>query len=187
MYHTPNITLVHLQAEASGIPLVVQETHGEKEKELEDLKKGLQRAQHEFGIEGVVTGALYSNYQRQRIEGICDELGLKIFSPLWHIDQTKYMYQLLRDGFVVTLSSVAAEGLDASWLMRPLDEEMIRKLISIDTKIGINVAFEGGEAESLVLDCPLFSKRIEIIDSEIKKDGSCSAQLLVHDARLVDK
>lgn len=187
MYHTPNISLVHLQAEAADIPLIVQETEGEKEEELEDLKAGLRRAQDNYGIEGVVTGALYSNYQRQRIEGICDELGLKIFSPLWHIDQTRYMKQLLRDGFVVTLSSVAAEGLDASWLMRLLDEEMIRKLISIDTKIGINVAFEGGEAESLVLDCPLFSKRIEIIDSEIKKDGSCSAQLLVHDARLVDK
>ncbi|MBN2142324.1 hypothetical protein JW711_03250, partial [Candidatus Woesearchaeota archaeon] len=60
MFHTPNISLTKLQAEAIGLPLIEQETMGEKEKELEDLKRAIERAKVEFGAEGIVTGAVES-------------------------------------------------------------------------------------------------------------------------------
>src|SRR3989338_11472623 len=70
MFHTPNIDMATYQAEAMEIPIVLQETEGEKEKELSDLKKALQKAKEKYQIEGIVSGALYSNYQRGRIEKI---------------------------------------------------------------------------------------------------------------------
>lgn len=91
MFHTPNIDLARLQAEAMGLPLLETFTEGEKELELEDLKNAIIQAQKEFGIEGIVTGALYSSYQKDRIEDICNELGLESFSPLWHMDQEQEM------------------------------------------------------------------------------------------------
>jgi len=43
MFHTPNIDMTLLQSQALGIPLVRVTTKGEKEKELEDLKKRLMK------------------------------------------------------------------------------------------------------------------------------------------------
>ena len=70
MFHTPNIDLTELQAKSLGIPLVSRKTEGKKEDELIDLRRLIQKAQKEFKIEGVVTGAIESIYQTSRIQKI---------------------------------------------------------------------------------------------------------------------
>lgn len=187
MFHTPNINLVKLQAEAMNIPLIEQKTKGEKEKELLDLKKALESAKNNYKIEGVITGALYSNYQRERIEKICDSLGLKIFSPLWHINQETEMRELIANGFNVILSSIAADGLDRTWLGKTINEKFKDKLVELNKKNGLNIAGEGGEYESLVLDSPLFEKKIVIEKSEIIEENKNTARLKVIKARLEKK
>jgi len=187
MFHTPNIDLARLQAEAMEIPLIEEMTMGEKERELDDMKNAIIRAKEEFDIEGVVTGALYSNYQRERIERICDELGLKAFSPLWHIDQEKEMYQLLDIGFEFIFSSVAAYGLNKNWVGKIIGEKDIEKLVKLNEKIGLNVAGEGGEFESFVLDGPMYKKKIEIREMEVIERDEYTAKVIIHDAVLVDK
>ncbi|WP_406669902.1 diphthine--ammonia ligase [Methanolobus sp. ZRKC4] len=187
MFHTPNIGLAQMQAEAMGIPLIEEMTLGEKEKELGDMKNAILRARDEFGIEGVVTGALYSNYQRERIERICDEIGLKVFSPLWHIDQEKEMRQLLSIGFEFIFSSIAAYGLNKSWVGRRIEEKDIEKLVKLNEKIGLNVAGEGGEFESFVLDGPMYHKRIEIREMEVIELDEYTANVVITNAVLVDK
>jgi len=184
MFHTPNIGLVDLQAESCGIPLVLQETQGEKEAELEDLEKALSVAVEKYGIQGVCSGAIFSNYQRERIEKICDKLGLKIFSPLWHMNQELEMRNLLDEGFEIIFSSIAAEGLDKSFLGRVITEKDVDKLVSISKKVGMNVAGEGGEFESLVLDCPVFRKKIEIVDSEIVMENEITGRFVVKKSKL---
>jgi asparagine synthase (glutamine-hydrolysing) len=170
MFHTPNIHLVDLQTEAMGIPLVVVETKGEKEKELKDLEKALKEAKEKYKIEGIVSGALYSSYQRERLEKAAEKFGLKVFSPLWHIDQEQEVRQLLREGFEIVLSSVAAEGLDKSWLGRVLTEKDVDRLVVLHKKYGLNISGEGGEYESLVLYCPLFKKKIIIEEFEVVEE-----------------
>ena len=187
MFHTPNIGLAQLQAEAMSIPLIEQITQGEKESELEDLKKAILRAKQEFGIEGVVTGALYSNYQRERIERVCDELGLKVFSPLWHIDQEKEMRQLLALGFRFIFSSVAAYGLNSKWVGHIITENDIERLVKLNEKIGLNVAGEGGEFESFVVDAPMYKKKIEIREFEVIELDEYTAKVAITDAVLADK
>ena len=183
MFHTPNINLASLQAEAANIPIIIQETEGEKEKELKDLKTALEKAKKEYEIDGIVTGALYSTYQRDRIEKIAEELQLKVFSPLWHINQEKEMRQLLDEGFDIILSSIAAEGLDKSWVGRKVTQEDVDKLVELNKKIGLNIAGEGGEFESLVLDAPFFKKKIEITESKIIDEGNV-AHFIVEKAEL---
>ena len=187
MFHTPNVRLVELQAKAMGLPLIEQETQGEKENELDDLSNALARAKKESRIDGVITGAIASTYQRDRIENICEKLGLKVFSPLWHLNQETYMRELLRNGFSFILSSVAADGLNEEWLGRVITKKDIDRLATLHQKNGINIAFEGGEAESLVLDCPLFEKKIKIISHETTKDREGAAFYTVQKAALVEK
>jgi len=187
MFHTPNVELAELQAKAMELPLIEQETKGEKEKELQDLKKVLEEAKTKYKIQGVVTGALFSKYQRERIETICDSLGLKIFSPLWHMDQETELRSLLREGFSAIVSSIAAEGLDKNDIGRKIDEEMIQKLVKLKEKIGFNVAGEGGEYESFVIDGPMFKKKIEITETEKQAENNYTGRLLIKKAELKQK
>ncbi|MBD3310367.1 diphthine--ammonia ligase [Candidatus Woesearchaeota archaeon] len=187
MFHTPAISMVSFQAEAMGIPLFSFETKGEKEKELKDLEKALKKAVERYGIQGITTGALYSTYQKERIEKLARKLGLKVFSPLWHMDQEKLMRDILGQGFDIMLTAVACEGLDSTWLGRSMTFKDIDRLVNLNDRIGINIAFEGGEAESLVLDCPLFSKKISIRNSRVEMENSCTGRLVVEDASLVSK
>lgn len=184
MFHTPAIDIVDMQAEAMNIPLIVQETEGRKEDELKDLEKAIVKAKEKHKIEGIITGALYSTYQRDRIEKICDKLGIKIFSPLWHINQETEMREIINNNFEVILTAVAAEGLNKGWLNKRLRHEDIDHLVKLNKNIGINVAFEGGEAESLVLDCPLFRKRIKIVKSRIVEEDERTAKMIVEEAEL---
>lgn len=184
MFHTPAIDMVKLQAKSIGIPLVEQDTEGEKEKELDDLKHALEKARQKYQIEGIVTGALFSNYQRDRIEKIADSLGLKIFAPLWHMDQETEMRQIIDSGFSFIITKVACEGLDKSWLGKPVTHKDIDKLAELNQRIGINIAFEGGEAETLMIDGPIFKKKIQIKDYEIKEESPAVAELKIKKAEL---
>ena len=184
MFHTPGIEMVKLQSEAFGIPLIEQETKGEKEIELKDLKKAIEKAKKKHNIKGITTGALYSNYQRERIEKIADSLGLKVFSPLWHMDQEKEMREILNSGFRFIITKIAAEGLDKSWLGREITEKDIDKLVELNRKFGFNIAGEGGEYETLMIDGPIFNKKIKIEKSEIKMESKICGELLIKKANL---
>ena len=184
MFQTAGVEMVRLQAEAMNVPLIEQESLGEKEKELEDLEKAIQKAKEKYIIEGMVSGAVFSTYQRDRIEKICDKLGLKIFSPLWHKDPEQEMNELLQKGFEFVFSAIAADGLDESWLNVQITNKELAKLKKVP---GIMINGEGGEFESIVLNCPLFTKKIELIKFHKEIDSSCSGRLIIEEARLVEK
>ncbi|MDO9046016.1 MAG: TIGR00289 family protein, partial [Methanobacteriaceae archaeon] len=165
MYHVPNIHITELSAQAMDIPLIKGITKGEEEKEVDDLKDALINLKN-LGVEAIYSGALYSVYQKSRIDKICTDIGLESIAPLWQRDSEEYMRELIDIGFEIILTGVAAEGLDESWLGRKVDEESLEELIKLNEKFGINIAFEGGEAETLVIDCPIFNKKIKILKSE---------------------
>ncbi len=103
MFHTPNINLTALQAEALGLPLVSVATAGQKETELADLEQAIARSKEQFSLDGVVTGAVESVYQASRVQGICNRLGLYSFNPLWKHDQQKLLETLIAQKFKVII------------------------------------------------------------------------------------
>ena len=158
-----------------------------KEEELEDLEKAIKLAKENYNIDGVVSGALFSTYQRDRIEKICDKLGLKIFSPLWHKPQDKHMREVIDHGFEVILTKIAADGLDKNWLNQKINLKLLDKLKNLQKKLGTNLAGEGGEFESLVLDGPLFKKKIVLEEIEVIEEDKYTSYLNIKRAKLVDK
>ncbi len=181
MFHSINIHLADLLAKTIGIPLVKKHTAAEKETELEDLTEVLQGLE----IDGVISGAIASEYQRTRIEKICDKLGIKSFSPLWHKNQELLLRDQVKAGFQIKIVGVFAEGFDETWLGRTIDEETIDELVDLHRSQGINIAGEGGEYETLVLSGPLFSKRLVIDESE-KEWNRDSGVLQVKKAHIED-
>ena len=186
MFHTPNIELSTLQAEALALPRVAKYTKGKKEEELEDLEDAIAQAAREHQIEGVVTGAVESVYQTERVQRICHRLGLWCFNPLWKHDQKTLLEELLEKGFRVIISGVFAYPLDETWLGKPIDSKMIERLIELQGMYGLSPSGEGGEIETTVLDAPLFKKKVEILSSSIEYKGNAGV-FTIKQAKLVPK
>lgn len=166
MFHTPNIDLTKLQAEAIDLPLLQFITKGVKEEELIDLKFAIADAKDKFGIEGIVTGAVESVYQSSRIQKICDDLGLKCINPLWKMNQVKLLKEIINSGFKVLIIGVFAYPLEENWLGREITSEVINELIELNKKYEVSPVGEGGELETFVFDGPCFKKKINILESE---------------------
>jgi diphthine-ammonia ligase len=186
MFHTPNIDITVLQAEAIGLPLIKKATKGKPEKELKDLEEAIAQAVNCFKIEGVVTGAVESAYQAKRIQSICNQLNISCFSPLWKKNQKALLEELVAKGFKVIISGIFAYPLDKSWLGKEVDNELIERLSLLGEEFGLSVAGEGGEIETTVLDATLFKKKIEILDSTIEAKGN-SGVFIIKKARLAPK
>ncbi len=167
MFHVPNIELVRVQANSIGLPLVLKNTKGQKEEELKDLRDALVNAKEEYGIEGIVTGAIKSVYQASRIQRICFGLDMWCFNPLWLRNQVELLKEIVEEGFRVIISGVFAYPLDRSYLGREIDGTMIETLAEFEKKFGLNPSGEGGEIETTVLDAPFFKRRLEVIDYDI--------------------
>ena len=167
MFHTPSIEKTKQQAEVMDIPLIIQKTKGEKEKELEDLETAIKLSKEKYGVDTIVTGALHSVYQTSRIQKICDKLELKCFNPLWHKDEIEYLHELINNKFKVLIIGLAAYPLNQSWLGRIIDEKFIDEVQILKEKYKIHPAGEGGEFETFVLNCPLFDKELKVVDKKI--------------------
>lgn len=182
MFHFPNIRLTDLFTEAAGLPLIKAETTGVKEKELEDLKRLLET----LDVDGVVSGAISSQYQKKRIDKICQELNLKSIAPLWQESPIKLLKELLKLNFETVIIGVYALGFDKSWLGRKFNSTTLSDLIKLNEKYKVSLVGDGGEYETLVLDAPFFKKKIQLLQTE-KVWEDHSGYLLVKKAVLLDK
>ncbi|MCL4363408.1 diphthine--ammonia ligase [Candidatus Marsarchaeota archaeon] len=167
MFHRPNVEFSGMQAKALGIRHLLVMTEGEKEKELDDIEIAL----NDNSVTRLITGAVASTYQRDRINRICERLGIEHISPLWGIDPMEELNELSSD-YNAIITHVSAEGLDESFLGSRIDDMIIGRLVNLNKRYGINMLFEGGEAESFVLDAPLFKEKIIIDEARSEWDGS---------------
>jgi len=182
MFHTVNIGLAPLVAQAMGIESVVVETSGEKEAELQDLKPAIAG----LNVDGLVTGAIASSYQRSRVDGICSELEIEHVAPLWGRESSELVNEMIANGMSIIVTAVAAMGLDENWLGRTLDENTLKELTSLSERYGVDVCGEGGEMETLVLDAPWFESRLELLRTRSEWDG-VRGSYIVEEIRLLKK
>ena len=183
MFHFPDVQWTKLQAEALGLPHHVLET---REDELSSLREGLAEIMQNLEINGVVTGAVASDYQKSRVDRICDDLRLKSFAPLWHKDPRRLVDDLKLLGFKIVIIGVGAGGLDESWLGKELTDDRWAMLETLSLKHGIHLTGEGGEYETLVIDAPMFKKRVQISKARNQWDGQ-SGHYVIENALLGEK
>ncbi|AET64654.1 diphthine--ammonia ligase [Methanothrix harundinacea] len=186
MFHTPNIAWAGLIAEAVGVPQLNWPTAGEEEAELSDLSDAIAAAVDEYGVEGIVTGAIESVYQAARVQRICRELDLWCYNPLWQIDQLEYLRLLVSEGFEVIITGVFAYPLDESFVGARIDGPRIEKLEDLRDRYAINPSGEGGEIETIVLDGPVFKRRVEVLKA-VKEYDNYRGRLIIKEARLVER
>lgn len=119
----------------------------------------------------MIAGAVESEFQKTRLEEICEDFGLKPFFPLWRKDQESIIRDFISSGSEGIFVSVAAEGLGEDFLGRKIDERSLLKLKEVNRKHGISIIGEGGEYETLVTSSPFARKFIKITSSEVIDRG----------------
>jgi ABC transporter with metal-binding/Fe-S-binding domain ATP-binding protein len=187
LFHYPNNWITRYLADTMQIPIMVFSVKSRnKDDEMRVLEEALIQVKSLFMVEGVLHGGISSNYQRQAFEDVCTRQGLAAVAPLWGIESLSYMNELVECGFHVMIVGVSAMGLDKEWLGRILDKNAMSKLASLSKKYGFNLTFEGGEAETLVIDCPLFRKRLEIKKANTRWDGQ-RGMFEILEVELVDR
>lgn len=174
MFHSMNLNLTPLLAKTQGIKHIAVETCGEKERELEDLRRVIEG----LDVDGVVSGAIASRYQKDRVDALCQDTDLVHLAPLWGRHEGDLLDEVVEAGMVVVVSAVAAMGLGESWLGRVLDGGAIKQLKVLSKRYGFNVSGEGGEMETLVLDAPWFENRLRIVRAESTWDGMRGSYLV---------
>ena len=183
MFHYPALKWTKLQAEALGLPQAVILSKGEKETELTDLTVGLEKIKRSLGIDSVISGAVASEYQKTRIDNLCEGIGLKSIAPLWHKNQEQLVKEQIESDFTIVLTACNALGLDEKWLGKRLETSDLSRLIMLKKKYGVSIAFEGGEAETFVLAGPNFKKALTIVRSTPQWSGD-SGFLDIEEAQL---
>lgn len=159
MFHTPNLGVVRGVAQCLGLPLIEAPCRSGPEAEVADLEAALARAKAELRLDGVVSGALASEYQRTRIDAIGHRLGLKTLAPLWHKEPHAYVRSLVAGGYDIRFSRTAAAGVPNAWAGQRLD---LAKVEAMERHpAGPHVAGEGGEYETLVVAAPHYRGRLE--------------------------
>lgn len=187
LFHFPNIHLTQALAQAIDLPIRnFQSSTSKLENEMSVLENALSTVKDEFGIEGIVHGGISSMFQKRNFEKVCEDLHLSVHSPLWNLNPRNYLHQLIDKKFKTTIVGVSALGLDQEWLGVTLDHENVTRLESLSTKYGFNLNFEGGEAETLVVDCPIYKKKLEIRKGIVKWFGDNGIFEII-DYELIDK
>ena len=163
LLHHPNLRWTKLQSMSMKIPqLIINSNSDDTDDELIVMENLLQNAKDQFQIDGLVHGGIKSKFQKEKFETLCLKLNLVSVAPLWNSEPKKYMNDLLDSNFDFMMVTVSSDGLDEQWLGKLILKSDIEILNNLSDKFGFNLNFEGGESETFVLNCPLFSNPIKI-------------------------
>ena len=146
------------QAALADVPWVEVRTNGEVPDDLVALAEALRGR----AIDGFVSGALRSDYQKSRLERMAEELGIVSWTPLWHQSGHEHLRGMIEHGFEIMITGVSAEGLTEAWLGRILTKESFEELAALASKHRFHVEGEGGEYETLVVGGPHMDQRLSV-------------------------
>lgn len=176
MYQTVGHQIIVSYAECIGVPLFRRRIRGSTRHqnlsyrmtpgdEVEDMFILLNEVKRQIpSVTAVSSGAIASDYQRLRVESVCSRLGLVSLAYLWKQDQSLLLQEMITNGIVAIIVKVAALGLDPAKHLGKEVAFLQPYLHKLNELYGINVCGEGGEYETLTLDCPLFVNARILLD-----------------------
>ncbi len=164
-FHGTEAKLIRLQAESVGIPLVQKETTWSGyEREFKEALKSLLPS----GVEGMVFGDIYLQEHKDWVERVCRELGIKAIEPLWGKDSETVIIEFIDAGFKAIIVSAKADLFDIKWIGCQVDRSFLEYLKDKN----IDICGEKGEYHTFVINGPIFTKEVKIINSRpIKRNG----------------
>lgn len=159
LFHAINTSWSMLHGEAMGLPVHTIYVSGIKDVELVELRNELSQILGKYpDVDYLITGAVGSKYQLERFKALSEELGLRLYAPLWGQSEVELLKKEIEElSFVIT--AVQAYCLNPRILGNPSGSEVLRHLIAAHRECGVSLVGEGGEFETYVIGSPLFKGR----------------------------
>lgn len=156
--------ITHTSARALATNMAYSPTPGDEVEDLTRLLNEVKEAHPE--LQAVCAGALWSDYQRLRVESATSRAGLLSIAYLWRREQSDLLDEMIAVGVDAVLVKVAGIGLGEHHLGKTL-KEMRPCLTKLNERFGSHVCGEGGEFESFVRWMPGMKKRVVFDEVEI--------------------
>jgi predicted ATP pyrophosphatase (TIGR00289 family) len=186
LWHYATVEWTLLSSQALGIPLfLVKCDKIGAEEEAKELEKVFERIK----IDALVLGGVgLQKTQIREVKKVAKKYGIKVVIPHKGKDHYELFKEAIKSGFEIMITQVASQGLGPEWLGRKVDLETLEELKKLSEKHGFHIGFEGGYADSFVVNGPIFKKKIEFVDTEKVWDNETySGYLEVKEAKLVEK
>lgn len=159
--------LLSYQAELIGMPLAIEEVSPDMLKYEEEFKSAVGKFIAD-GVNAMVFGDVYLLDHQSWVQRVCAELSIFAVEPLWDDPAEKIVEEFVDSGFKAVIVSCKAEVMGKEYIGREIDKALIVEL----KEKGVCPCGENGEYHTLVVDGPVFKRRIEILESEpVLKEG----------------
>lgn len=184
-FHGLEGRLLKFQADLIGAPLTQKEVSPDMSKYEAEFKEAVTEFKDKEKINSMVFGDIYLLEHQSWVDRVCNDLGIKAVEPLWDNDPEKIIDEFIGAGFEAVIVSCKADCMDSEFIGRTINKELVKGL----KKRGVCPCGEKGEYHTLVIDGPIFKKRIMITESQvIKKEGFWSHWFLdIKDYKAVEK
>jgi len=164
-FHGTEDKLIQLQAEALGMPLLQKETTGNGyEQEFKEAVRSLIPE----GIKGMIFGDIYLQEHKDWVERVCGELGIEAVEPLWGEKSEKILLEFMDAGFEAIIVSAKVDLFGKEWIGQKVNRDFFKYV----KENSVDICGENGEYHTLVVNGPVFKKKLEITESKtIARDG----------------
>jgi len=185
LFHFATVEHTKELADILNIPHILETCDvADPKKEAEIVKRVVENNM----VDAVVLGG--TGLQETQIRSIQEALmplGVEAFASHAGMDHDEVMQEMVNKGYKIMITQIASMGLDKSWLGRIVDKETLRELFERSTKFGFHCGGEGGYYDTLVVDGPIFDKRLEIIEAEPSMESEYAGHLVVTELKVMPK
>jgi diphthine-ammonia ligase len=169
MSHGLDPKLIVAQSQAIGIPTIQREVTWDT---YEEGFKTVMKELKQIGVKGAVFGDIDISEHLDWVIRVCNEVGILYMEPLWHLDRVQILKEFINAGFEAIIVNAKADIFGEEWLGRKVDESFIEDLRRLHSKYSFDICGEMGEYHTLVIDGPIFKRRIKISDNRrVLKNG----------------
>ncbi len=175
MLHSVNLNFVSLQAKLSKVKHTEIFVSGKKEEEVDEMLHYLKALKEREKFSAVICGAVMSEYQKERIDMICRELGIPCYAPLWRKNGENLLREMVEQGFefIVTYGGEEFE----KWIGKKVSEESIEEFLDFLKSIRADVCGEGGEYETFVVKTPFWNRELKLRGKKVREGNSVKFEI----------
>lgn len=129
-------------------------------KEAAIVKSIVEKNQKTNPVNAVVLGGTgLQETQLRSIQDALRPLGIEVFAAHAGEEHDLVVEKMLEKGYEIMVTQVASDGL-MRWLGKTITKENWHELKEDSVAFKFHIGFEGGYADTLVLNCPLYDKKL---------------------------
>ncbi|MBA7562821.1 hypothetical protein ES708_04474 [subsurface metagenome] len=170
-FHGTRARLISQQAKAIEIPLVQYTVLPDMALYEQIFKKAVSSLKRK-GVEGMVFGDIYLQEHKDWVERVCGELGIIPLLPLWGMAPECVLNDFIKANFEAIVVTAKAGIFAREWLGKKVDYNFLVDIKHLAQEKEFDICGERGEYHTLVVDGPLFRKRVQVeYGVRVQRDG----------------